>query len=98
MFCQPHYTASCLISVQPQITCRPTDPISAAQLGDRLFPLRRSQHKLHSLIHDTLSSPRHLQLLLAPQTTSSTVKDVMISICKGCHGNEHSVAAPLYRS
>ncbi|MDX6612167.1 MAG: hypothetical protein QOD75_1353, partial [Blastocatellia bacterium] len=40
------------------------------------------------------SSPRHLQLLLALQTTSATVKDVMITICKGCHDNEHTEGHP----
>ncbi|HKR13644.1 MAG TPA: hypothetical protein VJT15_16385, partial [Pyrinomonadaceae bacterium] len=54
-------------------------------------------HKLYSLIHDTLSSPRHPQLLLPLQPTPSTVKDVMITICKACHDNEQRFAlAPGY--
>src|SRR5436189_1637705 len=94
MFRQPHHTPHFLITVQPQITSWPTDFILPAQRANRLLSRPRSQHELHSLIHDTLSSPRHRQLLLALQITRSTVKDVMITICKGCHDNEHTEGRP----
>src|SRR5205085_7727469 len=82
------------VAPQTDIPSGTTDVIFTAQLGKAFLTTFTPNYKLHSLIHDALSSPRHRQLLLALQTTLSTVKDVMITICKGCHDNEHTECRP----
>src|SRR6185295_16713893 len=84
-----------LISMQPEIPSRSAHPKLLAQLPHRNFFGTGSKHKFDSLIHHSLALPRHIDPSSKRRIIHrSTVKDVLITKCKGSTDSIQTSPAP----
>src|SRR5271170_2774288 len=87
------------IAPQPLVTRRPRDRKFLAQRAQALLTALRTHHKTYPLLVYVHCSPRHprprprARYLRIPRSLSPpSVKDVLITPCKGCHESEHRIA------
>src|SRR5271168_715133 len=87
------------IAPQPLVARRPRDRKLLAQRAHVLLAALGTHHKAYPLLVYVHRSPRHprprprARYLRIPRSLSPpSVKDVLITPCKGCHETEHKIA------
>src|SRR5271168_5081991 len=90
------------IAPQPLVARRPRDRKLLAQRAHVLLAALGTHHKAYPLLVYVHRSPRHprprprARYLRIPRSLSPpSVKDVLITPCKGCHETEHNLACAL---